>query len=179
MSFRSDVVNEAIREWERYPKGRPDLYADEVGGARGAEWCGYFVLRSLQRAGLAKGVRWIQSKGFIDPLNLPITRSPLPGDVAYVAEPFQHEAVVVSYDPITGMLTTMDGNQPAIKPKVRFVQNGGIMFYSIQPLVDEAERNQSFLGIMIAGAAIVGAAAWAWENGLPGPIERGLKRLGI
>jgi len=177
MSFRSDVVNEAIREWERYPNGRPDLYADEVGGDRGAEWCGYYVLRSLKKAGLAKNVQWIQGIGFLGPLKLPLTKSPLPGDVAYIDQPFRHEAVVVNYEPSTGMVTTMDGNQPHISPKVRFVGNGGIAFYSIQPLVEEAERNQSIVGYLVMGAIVAGAAAWVWENGLPKPIERVIKRL--
>ncbi len=179
MSFRADVVNEALREWERFPQGRPDLYADETGGARGMEWCGYFVLRSLKRAGLAKNVRWVSGLGFIAPLKLPITSAPLPGDVAYIDQPFQHEAVVVSYNPSTRMLTTIDGNQPGIEPQVRFMGNGGIVVYSIQPLVDEAERNASVVGFVLAGALVVGVAAWGWQHGLPGPVDRWLRRLGV
>lgn len=176
MSYRADAVNAALREWERYPNGRKELYYQET-GATGGDWCGIYVLRSLQQAGLAKGVKWIQSRGFIDPLGLPLTSNPLPGDIVYVPSPFQHQAMVVSYDPTTGMVTSIDGNQPGIEPKVRFVQNGNIRFYSIQPLVDEAERNASIVGFLVAGAVIAGAAAWAWENGFPAPVERLLKRL--
>src|SRR4030095_5464859 len=116
MSYRSDAVRAAIQEWEAHPGGRPDLYADEVGGDRDADWCGYFVLRSLQKAGLAKGVRWIQRLGLISPLHLPPPGPPQPGDVVFVPEPFGHQAVVVSYEPTTGMVTSIDGNQPDIRP---------------------------------------------------------------
>ena len=176
MSYRSDAVNEALREWERFPTGRKELYYQET-GATGGDWCGIYVLRSLQKAGLAKGVKWIQGRGFIEPLKLPMVKTPLPGDVVVVPQPFQHQAMVVSYDPVTGMVTSIDGNQPGIEPKVRFVQNGGIQFYSIQPLIDEAERNASMVGFLVAGAIVVGAAAWVWENGLPGPLDRVIRRL--
>lgn len=179
MSYRSDAVRAAIKEWETHPNGRDDLYADEVGGDRGADWCGYFVLRSLKKAGLAKNVRWVQGKGFMGAAGLKRVAAPLPGDVVFVPNPFQHMAMVVSYDPSTGMVTSIDGNQPNIAPRVRFIQNGNIEFYSIQPLVDQAEREAGIVGFLVAGALIAGAAAWAWENGLPRPIEQGLRRLGI
>lgn len=177
MSYRSDVVRAAIKEWEKHPEGREDLYADEVGGERGADWCGYFALRTLQRAGLARGVKWVQSRGFIGPLGLPLVSRPEPGDIVYVHEPFRHQAIVVNYDPITGMVTSIDGNQPGIEPRVRFVKNGNIAFYSIQPLIEQAEREASVVGFLVAGAAIAGAVAWVWENGLPRPVERAIKRL--
>lgn len=181
MSYRSDVINEALREWERYPQGRPDLYWQEVlnpyvPGFK-AEWCGAFVLRTLKRAGLAKKRFWRVGSGFIEDAGLPVVRTPLPGDVAYISEPFQHEAIVVTYEPTTGMVTTIDGNQPSIKPKVRFVGNGGITFYSIEPLIKESDREASVVGYLVAGAILVGAAAWAWEIGVPPSIERALKRL--
>jgi len=172
VSYRSDAVRAAIKEWEQYPSGRPDLYAAETGGDRGADWCGYFALRSLQKAGLAKGVRWIQGFGFISPLHLPTTRAPQPADILVVPSPFQHQALVVAYEPVTGMVTSIDGNQPGIKPKVRFVRNGNIEFYSIQPLIDEAERNAPLWPFLVAGAAVLGAAAYVWFDGLPRPIRR-------
>lgn len=177
MSYRSDAVRSAVKEWEAHPGGRPDLYADEVGGDRGADWCGYFVLRSLQKAGLAKGVKWIQGAGFISQQRLPQVQVPQPGDVVVVPEPFQHQALVVSFEPMTGMVTSIDGNQPDIRPRVRFIKNGNIQFYSIQPLIDEAERNAPVWPWLVGGAAVLGAAAWAWLN--PGPIDRALRRAGI
>lgn len=177
MSYRSDAVRIAIREWEAFPSGRPDLYAREIGGDPGADWCGYLALWALQRAGLAKGVRWIQGAGFISPLRLPAVATPQPGDIVFVPSPFQHQALVVSYEPTTGMVTSIDGNQPGIEPRVRFVKNGNIQFYSIQPLVDEAERNAPAWPWLIGGAAVLGAAAYAWLN--PGPIDRALRRIGI
>lgn len=183
MSYRKDAVRAAIREWERYPQGRPELYAREVLAPSDlpfeGDWCGMFVLRSLQEAGLAQGVRWKLSRGFIDPLGLPVTRSPQPGDVVYVPAPFQHQALVVSYEPTTGMVTSIDGNQPGIEPRVRFVKNGNIQFYSIQPLVDAAERAASPLGFFVAGAAIVGLAAYIWFEGVPRSVDKQLRRLGL
>lgn len=176
MSFRSDAVRAVIKEWQAYPSGRPNLYADEIGGDRGADWCGYLVLRSLQQAGLAKGVKWIQGIGFIDPLGLPHVATPSPGDIVFLPQPFGHQALVVSYEPATGMVTSIDGNQPGIEPRVRFLKNGNLEFYSIQPLVDAAERNASSWPYLVGGALILGAAAWAWLN--PGPIDRALRRIG-
>jgi len=177
MNYRSDAVREAIKEWEDHPEGRAQLYADEVGGARGADSCGYFVLRSLQRAGLAKGVKWIQGQGFIWPLRLPQVSTPQPGDVVFVPSPFQHQALVVSFEPATGMVTSIDGNQPGIASRVRFIKNGNIQFYSIQPLIDEAARNEPLWPWLLWGAAVLGASAWAWIN--PGKIDRALRRVGI
>jgi hypothetical protein len=183
MSYRSDAVRAAIKEWKEHPDGRPGLYWSEVlnppdPGYNG-DWCGGFVLRNLKQAGLAKDVPWIIGEGFIWPQRLPQTSNPQPGDVVYVPEPFGHQAMVVVYEPVTGMVTSIDGNQPGIAPKVRFVKNGNIEFYSIQPFVDEAERNAPVWPYLLGGAALLGAAAWVWLNGVPAPIERGLRRLGV
>lgn len=177
MSYRSAAVRAALKEWKAFPSGRPELYEQEAGGDAGSDWCGIFVLRNLKQAGMAKGVMWVQGLGFISPLGLPRIAAPLPGDVVVVPSPFQHQAMVVSYEPSTGMVTSIDGNQPGIAPRVRFVKNGNIEFYSIQPLVDAAERSASSWGYIAAGALIVGVAAYAWLN--PGPIDRALRRLGI
>lgn len=177
MSYRTDAVRATIKEWKAFPSGRPDLYYQETGGDPGSDWCGMFVLRNLQKAGLAKGVKWIQGIGFISPLNLPRVSVPQPGDVVVVPSPFQHQAMVVSYEPLTGMVTSIDGNTPGVEPKVRFIKNGNIEFYSIQPLVDVAERQASTWGFVAAGAILVGAAAYAWLN--PAPFDRVLRRLGI
>lgn len=177
MSFRSDAVRAAIKEWQAHPEGRDDLYITEVGGSPGSDWCGEFTLWALQEAGLAKGVKWIQGLGFIAPLGLPRVATPSPGDILYAPQPFQHQALVVSYEPATGMVTSIDGNQPGIEPRVRFLKNGNLQFFSIQPLVDAAERAASPWPFLVAGAAILGAAAWTWLN--PGPVDRALRRVGI
>jgi len=177
VSFRSDIVRAAIKEWQEHPEGRPAAYAADIGADPHADWCGYFALWCLHRAGVAKHVNWIQGDGFIAPQNLQHVDHPMPGDIVYVPSPFQHQAILVSYEPTTGMVTSIDGNQPGIKPKVRFLQNGNLQFYSIQPLVAEAERTAATWGYIVAGAAILGAAAWAWLN--PGPTERALRRIGL
>jgi len=153
------------------------LYAQDVSGDPEADWCGYFALWALHQAGIAKGIKWIQGVGFISPQNLQRVDHPLPGDIVVVPQPFQHQALLVSYEPATGMVTSIDGNQPGIKPKVRFVQNGNLQFYSIQPLVEAAERSAPLWPWLLGGAAVLGAAAYAWAN--PGQIDRALRRVGI
>jgi len=133
-------------------------------------------LWALRQAGLAPSVSWEDGIGFIAPARLPRVSEPLPGDILVVPQPFQHQAIVASYDPATGMITTVDGNQPGINPRVRF-RNSNTEFYSIQPLIDEAERRMPW-GYLVAGAALAGAAAWVWLHGLPAPVERTLRRLG-
>ncbi len=181
MSYRSDAVRAAVKEWQEHPDGRPDLYWSEVlsppdPGYNG-DWCGGFVLWVLKQAGLARKVPWIIGEGFISPQHLTEVSTPQPGDIVFVPSPFEHQALVVSFEPTTGMVTSIDGNQPGIKPKVRFVRNGNIQFYSIQSLIDEAERNAPLWPWLLGGAAVLGAAAWAWMN--PGPIDRALRRAGI
>jgi hypothetical protein len=182
LSYRSDAVRAALNEWKAHPAGRPDLYWREVLRPEDlpfeGNWCGAFVLRSLKKAGLGKDVPWITSFGFIAPQKLPTTDRPLPGDIVYIHEPFQHQAMVISYEPTTGMLTSIDGNVPGIAPKVRF-KTGNLQFYSIQPLIDAAEAASSPWGFVLAGAALLGAGAWIWLNGVPAPLERQLKRLGL
>jgi CHAP domain len=178
LSYRSDVVRAAVKEWQSHPEGRPALYWQEdlVGSGFSGDWCGGFALWCLKQAGLAKGIPWIIGVGFIEPQRLPEVATPEPGDIVVIPDPFEHQAIVVSYEPSTGMVTSIDGNQPGIETKVRF-RSSNMQFYSIQPFIDEAERNASSWPYLVAGAAIVGAAAWAWLN--PGPVDRALKRLGI
>lgn len=182
MSYRSDAVRAAIKEWQAHPEGRPALYwretLDPPNPSYSADWCGGFVLWALKQAGIAKNVPWIVGQGFIAPQNLQRVTHPLPGDIVYVGEPFQHQALLVSYEPTTGMVTSIDGNQPGIKPKVRFVQNGNLEFYSIQPLIAEAERNAPLWPYLLGGAIVAAAAAWVWQHGLPAPVDRTLRRLG-
>lgn len=182
MSFRTDAIRALVKEWKDHPSGRPELYWSELvpqDPNYDGDWCGALALRSLKKAGMAKGVLWQVGLGFISPLRLPRVAFPQPGDILVVPQPFQHQAMVVEADPATGMITSIDGNQPGIEPRVRFVKNGNIEFYSIQPLVDEAERNASSWGYVAAGALLMGAAAYIWLNGVPRPIERGLQRLGV
>jgi len=181
MSYRSDAVRATIDEWKAYPEGRPALYWQEVlnppDPSYSGDWCGGFVLRNLKQAGLAKNLPWTIGIGFIATARLPRITEPEPGDVLVVPSPFQHQAMVISYEPTTGMVTSIDGNTPGITPHVRFIRNGNIEFYSIQPLIDEAEASASSWPYVVAGVAIAGAAAWVWFNGLPGPMDRAIKRL--
>lgn len=121
--------------------------------AKAKEWCGIFALWCLRRAGLAASVHWLDGIGFLGPAKLPRTLSPEPGDIAYFAAPFQHHAVVVSWERIADKerregasttwlprwrLVTIDGNQPDVKERVREIvpaEKPGPLFYSIEPLL--------------------------------------------
>ena len=93
------------------------------------EWCGVFCLWALHEAGVAEDVKWISGLGFCEVQHLARTKAPLPGDVAYFPSPYQHHAVVVSLEGDT--LTTVDGNQPDVKERVR-VSPKDVVYYSIE-----------------------------------------------
>ncbi len=180
MSIRLDAVSALLREYREHPAGRPPLYWQNVlapGEVPPRDWCGAYVLFGLHKAGLARDVRWIPGIGFASPEDLPIVsgRNIQPGDLLYV-ERLQHHAMVVSYDPETGIITSVDGNQPGIAIRQRHAT--GVTVYSIQPFVDAWEAEFHW-GPVLIGAAVVGAASWIWLNGVPRPIEHGLQRLGV
>lgn len=93
------------------------------------EWCGVFCLWALHQAGVAENVMWVTGLGFCEVQHLARTKTPLPGDVAYFPAPYQHHATVVSLDGDT--LTTIDGNQPDVKERVR-VKPKDVVYYSIE-----------------------------------------------
>ena len=140
-SYRADAVAAALDEWRQHPEGRPDVYWRDVlppGEAPPRDWCAAFILWAYHRAGMARGVKQYPSFGFVAPAGLKPTSTPLPGDVVYLDQPFQHHALLLSYEPTTSMVTSIDGNQPGIAPKVRF-KNSNMTFYSIEPFVAAAD----------------------------------------
>jgi hypothetical protein len=178
MSVRLDAVSALLREYRNFPSGRPFLYWQNVlapSETPPKDWCGAFVLYGLHQAGLARDVRWIPGIGFASPEDLPITNHPEPGDLLYI-DRLQHHAMVVSYNPETGIVVSVDGNQPGIALRERHISQ--VQIYSIQPFVDAWEQEFHW-GPVLVGAAVIGAASWVWLNGVPRPIERGLQRLGV
>lgn len=130
-ALRSVVVLAAAAE---IGPGRIDEYwraCNVPGPPYPKHWCGAFALWAIKQAGLALDVSWVIGKGFASAL--PITRSPLPGDVAYLDQPWQHHAIVERLDSDT--LTTIDGNQPDVRRKIR-PRPRDMVFYSIQPYID-------------------------------------------
>lgn len=95
-------------------------------------WCGAFALWCLRQAGLTDW-HWAIGKGFL--WRLPRTETPLPGDLGYQDQPFQHHFVVVEADQHT--LTSVDGNQgkPGVQERHRAVGSPKLVFYSIAPLL--------------------------------------------
>ena len=104
-------------------------------GEKGGEWCGAFALWALKRAGLATRVNWTIGLGFAEVQGLRRTRSPRPGDIAYDDKPYQHHAIVESL--VDGILTTIDGNQPDVRRKVRKLP-ADFTFYSIDKFLAAA-----------------------------------------
>lgn len=137
MSARQQVVSAA--ESQLGP-GNPVLYWEDVCVKTlepNKDWCGAFVLWCLHRAGLALDVCWAtDGSGFVGGQHLPTTKTPLPGDIYYQHEPYQHHAIVESLE--NGILTTIDGNSPNVSRNSRPVPKEGILFYSIDPLLKKA-----------------------------------------
>lgn len=76
------------------------------------QWCGAFALACVHGGGLALTVPWVIGKGFLCLLEQ--TLIPEPGDIAYLAEPFQHHAVVCHE--ADGVVGTINGNQGVAEP---------------------------------------------------------------
>lgn len=99
-AFRARAVAAALSE---VGKANLDKYfadaAPQFVGAK-PEWCGIFDLWALHQAGLGKGVQWRTALGFLEvnhtpgPGKLTRTTNPQPGDIAYVAVPYRHHAMV-------------------------------------------------------------------------------------
>lgn len=79
------------------------------------EWCGAFALWCVQQGGVGLDLRWMFGPphyGFL--WNLHQTKTPEPGDIAYLDQPYQHHAIVVTVEGDT--VFTIDGNQGAAAP---------------------------------------------------------------
>jgi hypothetical protein len=101
---------------------------------KGISWCGAFALWALKQAGLALNIFWVFGKGFLSG-NLPITKDPQPGDVAYVDKPYQHHAIVQSVNP-DGTINLINGNGENGKVSLSTTPRSHVTaFYSIQPLI--------------------------------------------
>lgn len=103
------------------------------------EWCGAFALWCLHQAGLGLLLRWLFGPphfGFL--WNLEATKSPKPGDIAYLDKPFQHHAIVVEVSGDT--VHTIDGNQGPHAPIMTHEAplSHWTAFFSIEALIAEA-----------------------------------------
>lgn len=136
MSKRDEVIAAADSQ---IGPGNPVLYWEDVCVETlepNRDWCGAFVLWCLHRAGLALDVCWAtDGSGFVGPSKLPTTKNPLPGDIYYQHEPYQHHAIVESLE--NGILTTIDGNSPNVSRNTRPLPKEGIVFYSIDPFLKQ------------------------------------------
>jgi hypothetical protein len=105
----------------------------------GKAWCGGFALWALKQAGLAPDAVWHtnankEGYGFAEVYRLPKTKNPLPGDIAYYDQPYQHHAIVTANDGQT--VSTIDGNQAGNTVDVRTRPlSSATAYYSIQPWV--------------------------------------------
>lgn len=124
-----DTPEKRVKYWAD-ALGRPVTYAEISHPA----WCGIFALWCLHQAGLDTDEHWQIGKGFLlqSPHPMHLTTSPQPGDVGYIASPFQHHFIVESVDDTR--VHSIDGNQPDIRRQSRAL-SPHIVFYSIASLL--------------------------------------------
>jgi hypothetical protein len=121
----------------------PDKYWTVVcpalrGRPKTVAWCGGFALWCLRATPDAcewpggHPWDWAIGKGFA--ARLPVTTIPAPGDIAYIAEPFQHHAIVERVEDFS--VYTIDGNQsPGERVTRRRRPIEDAIYFSIAPLV--------------------------------------------
>ena len=95
-------------------------------------WCGIFALYCIRKA-TGCNWTWAIGSGFLFRLNR--IDSPLPGDVAYFDQPFQHHALVQTYD--GSCLCLIQGNYGTPGHVAESVTSKKPSFYSIQRIIDE------------------------------------------
>lgn len=103
-----------------------------------ADWCGAFALWCLHQARLALDWFWEIEQGFAlsdKHQSLPMTKSPLPGDMAYF-DHNQHMAVVERVTPTTVNLVNGNGNAGAVTRSTE-LRSSVTAFFSIAPLLAE------------------------------------------
>ena len=135
-SLRGKVVHAAMTQ---LGKTDPQPYWIDVTGKvepSSLSWCGAFALWSLHQAGLALGKVWQLGKGFLlTSPQLPQTKTPKPGDVAYY-DHYQHHAVVAAVHPDGYVdLINGNGNNKSVSPS-HTPMSAVTTFYSIQPFID-------------------------------------------
>lgn len=144
---RQAIIDAAAAEIGPYDRAKVDKYWLEVlppgqyaPGLKLA-WCGAFALYCLHRAGLALDKHWALGKGFllVPPHVLTTIKHPEPGDIGYLAQPFQHHFVVES---VSGDLVhSIDGNQPDVARRTRKLES--CVYYSIAPLLAASDTEPS------------------------------------
>jgi hypothetical protein len=124
-----DTPEKRIKYWAD-ALGRPVTYAE----IKHPAWCGIFALWCLHQAGLDTDEHWQIGKGFLlqNPHPMYLTTSTQPGDIGYIASPFQHHFIVESTD--ATRVYSIDGNQPDIRRQSRAL-GPKIVFYSIAGLL--------------------------------------------
>lgn len=104
----------------------------------GMDWCGAFALWCLHQAGLALDWMWEIGEGFAlsdQHQSLPITKTPLPGDMAYF-DHNQHMAVVELVTPTAVQLVNGNGTRGAVTRSTAR-RSDVTAFFSIAPLLAE------------------------------------------
>lgn len=129
-----DTHEKRVKYWAD-ALGRPVTYAEISHPA----WCGIFALWCLHQAGLDTDEHWKIGAGFLlqNPHPMHFTTDPQPGDIGYVASPFQHHFIVESVENpsmAARHIHSIDGNQPDIRRQSR-VMSSKIVYYSIASLL--------------------------------------------
>ena len=116
-----------------------DVLHQNVSAPHPPQWCGALALWCLHQAGLGLLLRWLFGPphfGFL--WNLEATKSPKPGDIAYLDKPFEHHAIVVEV--VGDTVHTIDGNQGPHAPIMTHEAplSHWTAFFSIEALIAEA-----------------------------------------
>lgn len=101
------------------------------------EWCGIFTLAALKANGVGLDVCWEVGIGYVGPQHLTITKDPLPGDISYKDQPFQHYGLVAAPLGPNGELDSVEGNAPGVKV-LHHPSPSGVIYYSIDKLLERA-----------------------------------------
>jgi hypothetical protein len=144
-SLRQKVANAAASEMD---KDDPTKYwVDVMGpGIHPKDWCGAFALWALHQAGLALGIKWKPTLGFlmVPPTVLPTTKTPKVGDIAYFNRSQHHAVVRKVYADGSVDLVNGNGYNPKIangaKSEVApsHVKGSDVTyFFSIQPYINQ------------------------------------------
>lgn len=118
--------HELLKGYWRIALGHWELDCDHLA------WCGIFALWCIKQGLDCPKVMWQIGRGFAGRW-LTVTTDPQPGDIAYLAQPYQHHAVVTAVD--GDRITTVNGNSPGVTVGTA-ARHHWSAFYSIETLLD-------------------------------------------
>ena len=133
MTPRESIVAAALGEvgstdWQKYQTEAASCYP--VGVRK--SWCGIFCVWCLRKAGVVTW-EWRDNVGFLYRTRWQTTTHPEPGDIGYVANPFQHHFLVERCE--GNIVYCIDGNSGpspgTVQKRMRNRDDERVTYYSI------------------------------------------------